>query len=182
MSQPNTDRRNRVRGHQDVDRVESRSDKRAANAAARREANAEAASAGVTVTMRVLRALMESGIVYPAGRELVPQKCDYIPRNAKDFKGPVGISYDDIDQAVLDGYIQVSLHDGIYTVYWLYKGREFYWRNGSRAQRQYIHDWRQRNKTGRYSICCMKALPVRCVCFISTDCPDHGGICQGTHD
>lgn len=179
---PNTDRRDRTRGHQDVTKRESRSDKRAANAEAMQDAAAEAATSGMAVTMLILKALREWGIVYPAGREIVPQKCDFIPRNAKDFKGPVGISYDAIDQAVLDGYIGVSQYDGIYTVYWKYKGREFYWRNSGRANRDYIYQWRQRNKTGRYRICCMKALPVRCVCFLATDCPEHGTMCQGTHD
>lgn len=63
-----------------------------------------------------------------------------------------------------------------------YKGRLFYWNNSGRANRDYIRRWREQNSHGKYRICCNKALPFRCVCFLPTDCPDHGMICRGTHD
>ena len=33
----------------------------------------------------------------------------------------------------------------------------------------------------RYA-CCDKATTRHCVCYYSTDCPDHGVICNGIHD
>jgi hypothetical protein len=30
--------------------------------------------------------------------------------------------------------------------------------------------------------CCDKARPRNCVCMYSTNCPDHGDQCHGTHD
>lgn len=33
-----------------------------------------------------------------------------------------------------------------------------------------------------YSVCCKRATRRHCVCALSTSCPKHGLICQGTHD
>jgi hypothetical protein len=34
----------------------------------------------------------------------------------------------------------------------------------------------------RFYGCCEKAQACHCVCTFSTNCPDHGRICRGTHD
>ncbi len=36
-------------------------------------------------------------------------------------------------------------------------------------------------KLKRYA-CCDKAVETMCVCTYSTECPDHGQRCHGTHD
>lgn len=39
-----------------------------------------------------------------------------------------------------------------------------------------LPEWR------REGYCCAKAVRVFCVCIVSTNCPDHGSRCRGSHD
>ena len=129
--------------------------------------------------VKVLLAVDRFGVVFPANRSIEPQKCSYIPRNSKDFKGPAGVSYAEIDAAVADGYLSIGVYEGIGHLYWTYKGRKFYLENASRRTRDWLHNCRKLYK--RY-LCCDKAVPMFCVCTVSTICLDHGRQCHGTHD
>ncbi len=136
-----------------------------------------------SAAVKVLVALFEHGIVFPKNRGVEPQKCSYLPRDARDFKGPVGLSYTEIDAAVEAGYVYASLYEGYYSIHWTYKGKLFYYMNTGRKNRQFLREWRELHlRPGKYRICCNKAVPMRCCCFVSTLCPDHKHQCHGTHD
>lgn len=117
------------------------------------------------------------GVAAQTNRSTNPVVATYILRKNDDIgkMKPADIDYETLDKLCQEGYVQESTWEGFSNWTLTTKGNtKLFELDGFD-----MVSWRAKNS--KY-MCCDKAIPRNCVCFISTDCIEHGYNCYGTHD
>lgn len=117
------------------------------------------------------------GVAAQTSRSTNPVIASYILNERDDLAKmkPAEIDYETLDKLCQEGYVEETRWRGFSNWILTLKGNtKLFELDGFD-----MASWRAKNS--RY-MCCDKAIPRNCVCLISTDCPEHGCNCHGTHD
>lgn len=125
--------------------------------------------------MKDLLDIIHRGVAYTQDRSIDPARCDFIPRRSADLVIVAEISYEEIDELISSGKVKEQEYRGFVNLVFTYEGRKEYLVN----QNFDFNHWREAYKE---YMCCEKAIPSPCVCFVCIFCPDHGKRCHGSHD
>ncbi len=134
---------------------------------------------GGLMTDREILQAIENGIAFPTDRSIPPAVCGHVPMKGKvelESKPAAMLSYEKLDGLVAEGLANFTTpFNNCSNVVLTYKGK--------RALLEHQgFDFAKWTASHKSTVCCEKAIPVFCVCYLSYTCPDHGGRCHGTHD
>jgi hypothetical protein len=120
--------------------------------------------------------IISRGVAYRTDRSTPPAQLSQFPRDDSELSNIIdGLSFEGVDRIVELGFARESTWGEYTSLVFTYDGKLAWLKSGGFN----FDAWRGRNAG---YICCAQAIPIHCVCRVSTQCPEHGRKCHGTHD